>query len=314
VDLSDCGTSLAKPSKIIDIASAIDGVRIIGYIERRWVDTHDVLVLSKNDRPQTSGLMAHSMSFEQALTLCPQHALQHNVRHEVHPEDFLFHFLIGNSSFKSINDGVAYYFDDGARCAGKLRNLLIDVCGWQGAPTKLLEFASGYGRVTRHYQRVLPEIAVTSCDIHPEAVRFIAKHFGVEGVLSSSIPEQLNVPEEYDIVFALSFLSHMPRTSWPTWYKALLSKVKKGGIFIFTTHGWLSRKFLGFSDFDEDGFWFAPRSEQEDLETSSYGIAATSPVFVIKQAAKSPGGRLVCFREGYWWDHQDLYVFTREAD
>src|SRR6267378_1570838 len=54
-DLSDLGVSLAKPSKVIDIASAIEGVRIIGYMERGWADNHDVLMLTKNDRVALRG-------------------------------------------------------------------------------------------------------------------------------------------------------------------------------------------------------------------------------------------------------------------
>jgi len=55
MDLSDFGISLAKPSTIIDIASAIEGVRIIGYMERGWADNHDVLMLTKNDRVKPRG-------------------------------------------------------------------------------------------------------------------------------------------------------------------------------------------------------------------------------------------------------------------
>ena len=46
----DYGVSLTRPSVVCEMATAIRGVRILGYMERGWADNHDVLILSKNDR------------------------------------------------------------------------------------------------------------------------------------------------------------------------------------------------------------------------------------------------------------------------
>ena len=254
-----------------------------------------------------------AMSIEQALKLCPKFALAHQVKSDIHHKDFIFQFLIDNKVFETLEHAVAYYFDDGLKSAKNLRNLLQEICGWRGTPIKLLEFASGYGCVTRHLSNILPEVAVTSCDIHPEAMQFISEHLSVSAVLSSSLPEQLSVPDKYDIVFALSFFSHMPKATWTQWFNTLLSKVKEDGYLIFTTHGWLSRKFFGFPKLDEDGFWFEAFSEQKDLDTSEYGMTITNPLFVIHQAAKNSAGRIILFQEGSWWNHQDLYIVKRES-
>lgn len=248
------------------------------------------------------------MSMQAALNLCPTFASKHQVKPSVHPQDFIFHFLIENKSFDNLASAVAYYFDDGARSAVKLKCLLQEICGWQGEPIKILEFASGYGCVTRHLNNVMPNIAITSCDIHLDAIKFITQELAGKAVISASVPEQLNVPEEYDIVFALSFFSHMPKATWTRWFNALLSKVKTGGFLVFTTHGWLSRKFIGFPKVDKDGFWFAGSSEQKDLDTSEYGLTLVTPGFVFEQASQNQRERIVFFREGYWWEHQDLYV------
>ena len=253
------------------------------------------------------------MSIEQALKLCPKFALAHQVKSDIHHKDFIFQFLIENKVFETPEHAVAYYFDDGLRSAKKLRNLLQEICGWQGEPIKLFEFASGYGCVTRHLSNILPEVAVTSCDIHLEAMQFISEQLGVNTTISSSVPAQLSVPDQYDIIFALSFFSHMPKATWTQWFNTLLSKVKKGGFLIFTTHGWLSRKYLGFPEFDADGFWFAKNSEQKDLDTSEYGLTMVTPLFVFQQAAANLTGRIVFFREGYWWEHQDLYIVKHES-
>lgn len=50
MDLGDFGLSLARPSRIIDIATSIPDVRVLMYQERGWADNHDVLALT-NERP-----------------------------------------------------------------------------------------------------------------------------------------------------------------------------------------------------------------------------------------------------------------------
>lgn len=49
-DMGNYGTSLSKPSKIVDIATSIEGIRILAYTERGWANNQDVLILTKNDR------------------------------------------------------------------------------------------------------------------------------------------------------------------------------------------------------------------------------------------------------------------------
>jgi len=48
----DYGISLARPSRLIDLASAIEEVKILSYIERGWADNHDVLTIARTDRLQ----------------------------------------------------------------------------------------------------------------------------------------------------------------------------------------------------------------------------------------------------------------------
>jgi trans-aconitate methyltransferase len=46
----DYGISLSRPSKVIELASAIEGVKILTYTERGWADHHDVLTIARSDR------------------------------------------------------------------------------------------------------------------------------------------------------------------------------------------------------------------------------------------------------------------------
>jgi methylase of polypeptide subunit release factors len=157
----------------------------------------------------------------------------------------------------------------------------------------------------------MPQVEITACDIHIEAVDFITKRLAVSALISASQPEQLKMKSKYDAVFALSFFSHMPKTSFTRWMKQLLSFTKPGGFLIFTTHGQQSIKFLPDVQFDKSGFWFQPSSEQKDLDTAEYGTACTRPEYVIGQIFSIPEARLIKFEEAFWWKHQDLYITQR---
>jgi hypothetical protein len=158
---------------------------------------------------------------------------------------------------------------------------------------------------------------VTACDVHPEAVRFIQQKLNTPAVLSNRLPGSFNVAAAYDVVFALSFFSHMPKQSFARWLMRLATLTDATrtapGWLIFTTHGLLSPKYLGDCSLDEDGFWFLSQSEQRDIDTHDYGLTVTRADYVLKRVFDVPSASLACYREGFWWDHQDLWVLRIEG-
>jgi len=243
-------------------------------------------------------------------------ANRNNVVSDIHKNDFIFEVIrIHESNKGNLKKAVDQYFDDGDRSAHMLADLISDFSTCKTQPCSLFEFAAGYGCVTRHMNKYLKDWEITSCDIHKEAIAFIEKKLGMRAALSDTVPEKLAVPDNnYDVVFALSFFSHMPKQTWSRWVQALLSKLKDGGILIFTAHGATSKQYfdLYYKDFviDSEGFLFISGSEQHDLDTSDYGQTLTMPSFV-NNVLNDLGVKVVHFKEGYWWGHQDLYVVQK---
>lgn len=229
---------------------------------------------------------------------------------DVHLDDYLFQFLLEHPSF-DIDTAATYYFEDGRRSARKLAALLADLGQPHDRPFSLLEFASGYGCVTRHLRDALPGADVTSCDIHANAVEFVRARLRHNALLSSTQPEALTLPRRYDVIFALSFYSHMPRETWGRWLRAHVDALSDGGMLIFTTHGLHSRTFLGDPIVPVDGFWFEAKSEQKDLNPAEYGLTIVTRAFVEDEVRRQTGRPLHLFKEAFWWEHQDLYVVTR---
>ena len=245
------------------------------------------------------------------VPLCEEAAKKHNVIPDIHPNDFIFKFLLNHPNFfKDSKLAVSHYFDDGAQSANKLMKIIHGYHGQTGKQFQLLEFASGYGCVTRHLPRFLPKDSITSCDIHVEAIDFIREKIGNPVILSNSVPEKLDLPSKYDVIFALSFFSHMPKKTWARWLNVLFSKLMKDGHLIFTTHGLQSMKHLNNPQLDSEGFWFKPVSEQGDLETAEYGSTIVDKKFVYK-ICEEAGIKNIVFHEAYWWRHQDLYILKK---
>jgi len=232
-------------------------------------------------------------------------AARYSVTGAVHPADHIWNFVLGHPGFGSRQAAIAYYFSDGAASARHFRDLI-------GTPRAMLEFASGYGCVTRHLARV-PGLEVTACDIHPDAIGFLRQHMGVPAIPSDACPELFAAPAAYDAVLALSFFSHMPLTTWARWLVRLTQALVPDGRLVFTTHGLASRVHFGDPELPASGFWFRPVSEQSDLPVSDYGQTITTPDFVRAVIATLPWVSLEASHEADWWGHQDTWVLRRHG-
>jgi hypothetical protein len=244
---------------------------------------------------------------EEELRQAESYAQELQVVSNIHPDDFIFRFVYDNPSFRTKKDAFQFYFQDGNRSAKKIYDILFSYLELKH-DISFLEFASGYGCLTRHLVNKLDKAKLVSCDIHEDAVRFISEKIKVKALISTQIPEELCVGS-YDVVFALSFFSHMPKTSWSRWFSALLKQTREAGYLIFTAHGELSNHHL-HGTFDSDGFYFQPDSEQMDIDPTVYGTTATTFKFVSNVIAAN-NCRLKMYAEGYWWGHQDLYIIQR---
>jgi SAM-dependent methyltransferase len=242
-------------------------------------------------------------------------ARQYGVPAEIHPEDMIWQFISHHRNYPTPEAAARYYFSDGAESARKLDSIVREHLPSLASNrnVSILEFASGYGMVTRHLASMPSKAKLLACDIHQQAVDFIRDRLQQLAVISRHLPEEVSFDESFDVVFALSFFSHMPEVTFTRWLAALFAAVSPGGILVFTTHGLASRVHFGDITLDDNGFWFRPSSEQSDLDTTEYGSSVATPAYVVAHLAHVTGSSLAEFRRGFWWHHQDLYVVSRPA-
>ena len=235
---------------------------------------------------------------------------KHNVAFAIHPDDFIYKFI--KSHFKkkggSIGDCVEYYFNSGGESAEKIHGIIKEL--GISVEKRVFEFASGYGCSTRHLNKYFNN--VITCDIHHEANLFNKKNFRYPYIRSVVNPKDFNSTSQYDVIFALSFFSHIPKNNFKNWLIALSKCLIKGGVLIFTTHGSFTKKnFFPNIKLDKDGFWFKESSEQKDLSEKTYGTSISTKEFVEKQIDNIDSLKILKFKEADWWGNQDSYVVKR---
>jgi SAM-dependent methyltransferase len=229
----------------------------------------------------------------------------------IHPNDYIFHHLLHVT--QDHDKATAEYLEKGFETAVWFKMLVAETRPLT-EPFTFLDFASGYGRVTRHLPKLMPSARIVGCDIHPDAIAFL-NGLGIEAFLSSATPDQFAAKGQFDVIIALSFFTHMPERTWARWLCSLIEGLTPNGSLIFSTHGYpaldFNNKILSEPlTPDEEGFAFTNVSEQRDLDIAEYGTTITAFSYVYTQIIRA-NAELVRFQEagaGY----QDLYILQRQ--
>jgi SAM-dependent methyltransferase len=228
-------------------------------------------------RDFTNFRIRHLRRFPRHLVASAQHHAEAlSVNPEIHGADFMFWVMYEAPGRMDRDSAVSEYFASGRSNALDLTRLLANHI--PDGEFDLLDFASGYVRVARHFPEVCPRARLTVSDIHPKAIRF-ARRIGLRAVPSTWVPERYR-PGTFDAITTVSFFTHMPRDVWARWLEALSRALKPGGILLFTTHGEAALPHMGVREVEPDGFLFFHHTEQKDLSIEKYGATATMRSFV----------------------------------
>lgn len=211
------------------------------------------------------------------------------------------------------------YFRSGLSVA----DALLQVLRWRfpsrvggNAAGKVLDFASGYGRITRFLVREIPPERLWVADVYEGGVRFQEERFGVHGVVSAVRPEDLDLDERFDAILVTSLFTHLPEERFVAWLRALLGRLAPGGVLAFSTHD--PSLLAPRPEMPESGLLFQAVSESGSLDASEYGSAWASEAFVrgaLARLAESIGRGVSVHRvERGLCNYQDLYVAVLEPE
>ncbi|RPH56445.1 class I SAM-dependent methyltransferase [bacterium] len=204
------------------------------------------------------------------------------------------------------------YFRSGASIAGVMGQALRWRFGDPGRVDGLLDFASGYGRVTRFLIGDVPPERVWVSDVYAEGVRFQGERFGVHGLVSTVRPEDFRCERRFDAILVTSLFTHLPEERFVAWLRVLMGLLTPRGVLAFSTH---SPAVLPHGvEMPPAGIVFEERSESGSLDTSDYGSTWVTEAFVREALGRAVGAASLHRIDRGLCNFQDLYLAVPEPD
>ncbi|ABG50673.1 Methyltransferase type 11 [Trichodesmium erythraeum IMS101] len=228
----------------------------------------------------------------------------------IHPQDEMYLYALKNTDGRK-DEALLRYFSNGKRILDAVKQIVEWYFDGFENISSFLDFASGYGRFSRFLVQEIPNNKIWVSDIYPKAVEFQKQQFGVEGIVSTNYPENYQINQKFDCIFACSFFSHTPQKTFTSWLEKLYSSLTENGILIFSTHD-LSLMTIE-ADVEAEEIYFTPESESLFLKTEDYGVTYVGEKWVAKVIQKVTQGKAKWHRiQRGLCGHHDLYIIRKK--
>lgn len=203
------------------------------------------------------------------------------------------------------------YLRSGATALNVVRQIVEWRFGSFQRVASLLDFASGYGRLTRYLVRELPPERVFASDIYTGAVGFIRDTLGAQTFASVTNPDELRIDRRFDMIFVASLFSHLPERTFTRWLGALHTIAAPGGVLVFSV---LDQSILDpATAMPASGLLFHSANESRTLRPDDYGLTYVTEDFVARAIAEATLGRARYRRvPGTKIFEQDLYIVVSD--
>jgi SAM-dependent methyltransferase len=228
--------------------------------------------------------------------------------------DEMFHAAIVPSYPGNLGLALFKYFESAVRIYAVHAQIAAHLGGYPRLGS-VLDFGSGYGRLTRLLLQRLPANAITVSDIYADAVAWQRESFGVKGIVSVSDPAAFPSHEKYAIVFAGSVFTHLPPDLFHRWLATLYDLLEPKGILAFSV---LDQTWLQAGEqVNEEGYAYFQRSESASLDTGIYGAMYVTEDYLRRAVSRLnlQGPAQVRRVPKALYENQDLYIVAgREVD
>lgn len=101
----------------------------------------------------------------------------------------------------------------------------------------VLDWGCGPGRVAEHIATGYPDVSLSGCDPDTEAIAWCQANIAGNFTVSSLYPPLPYAAESFDVVLALSVMTHLRARTQRHWLKELQRILRPGGILVATVHG-----------------------------------------------------------------------------
>jgi 2-polyprenyl-3-methyl-5-hydroxy-6-metoxy-1,4-benzoquinol methylase len=239
---------------------------------------------------------------------------------DIHDDDDLLRYSLDVAADKPAfryYHAVRSYFQGGEWNAAEVEQVLRDHGFSLREARSILEFACGWGRVTRHLMHLVDPARITVSDIDRRAVDFVCHGLGVRGFYSTSTADELVHDGRYTVIVVVSLFSHLPLEHWVPWLRRLGELLEEDGVLLFSTLGMHAFE-VNVPEADRtafrrvtEGFFYNEANETRGrLSADQYGTAYVDDTFVRNAAADSLPGRFVAFCPRALNGFQDVYLLA----
>lgn len=226
--------------------------------------------------------------------------------------DLMFHYGLHN--FRSASEAILYYFNRGFKLTCVIDNIIKKQSD-NFKPIEILDFASGHGTLTRFLIQKYPSNIITVSDIKKKAVDFQIKTFHVNGIVSSTDPNEFKPSKKYSIIIVSSLFSHLPEKKFIAWLNILYSLLDDKGLLLISTNNikyWrpeLNSKDFLFENISEDLIF----NEFDDSisDTNEYGLTYISDNYMTNLLTNLGIDNKNYLKHDLAWEKQDLFVISK---
>jgi hypothetical protein len=222
----------------------------------------------------------------------------------LHTADDMFRFLL-EESCGAVDLALFYYFRSALMARERINHVVTWWEGQTGQTPAILDFASGFGRVSRFLAADHGGANVTIAEIVAPAVEFQRRELGMDAVLSTSSPEALRLPRQFDLIVVLSLFSHLPASTFSRWLGRLAAQLSPRGALLVSTN---AARTASSPEID-----YETQSESSFLTAEEYGTTWIQESFFHRalQSACGPAWRATRFSKALW-SLQDIWVVTAD--
>jgi SAM-dependent methyltransferase len=187
------------------------------------------------------------------------------------PPHWLIETVIGNprmDSFVANGHHLAQFFSD-----------VIKDCLPETRRPAVLDFGCGCGRVARALPQYL-SCEISGCDITASAINWCQQHLAGHYLMSSENPPLALDSASFDVLYAVSVLTHLDESHQDAWLAEWRRLVRPGGVLLVTYNGegWLASREPANREqiarlWEETGFGFPETDHWRGVFPEYYGNA-----------------------------------------
>lgn len=232
-----------------------------------------------------------------------------NTSLEIHKNDIMFLFSL-HHHFGNWEEALDEYFTTGYEMAKSLADKANEHS--QNIKT-VLDFGSGYGRVSRFFPTSFNGAKVWVSEVKQQSLDFQRDHFSFNTIDHTEDPSSFTDVNSFDLIFAGSVFTHLPENRFKEWLKILISSLSDHGILIFSWHN-----LLDLQTQSHGRFTFIEHSEDQVMseigdrikDANQYGSAYISSDYLEELITQLNGKTQEVIRLGFGGT-QDLCVVKK---